>query len=168
MTCANKERQDLYIIMIRIVPAETTELIEEARKLFMEYAASLGFDLGFQNFEEEMATFPNVYSPPRGSLLLAVHNDEIAGCVALREQKDDICEMKRLYVRPRYRGLKVGRKLAQAIIATGRDAGYSAMRLDTVSSMTEAVELYQSLKFTTIDPYCYNPLEGASYMQLKF
>lgn len=134
----------------------------------MEYAASLGFDLGFQNFKEEMATFPNVYSPPRGSLLLAVHNDEIAGCVALREQEDDICEMKRLYVRPRYRGLKAGRKLAQAIIASGRDAGYRAMRLDTVSSMTEAVGLYQSLEFTTIDPYCYNPLEGASYMQLKF
>jgi ribosomal protein S18 acetylase RimI-like enzyme len=98
--------------MITIVPAETTELIEEARKLFLEYAASLGFDLGFQNFEEEMATFPTVYSPPRGSLLLAVHNDEIAGCVALRELEDDLCEMKRLYVRPGYRGLQAGRKLA--------------------------------------------------------
>jgi ribosomal protein S18 acetylase RimI-like enzyme len=153
--------------MIRIVPTETTGLIEEARKLFTEYAASLGFDLGFQNFEEEMATFPNVYSPPCGNLLLAVYIDEIAGCVALRKLKDDICEMKRLYVRPRYRGLKIGKKLAQAIIAWGRDAGYRAMRLDTVSSMTEAVELYHSLGFKEIDPYRYNPIEGASYMELK-
>jgi ribosomal protein S18 acetylase RimI-like enzyme len=153
--------------MIRIVPAETTELTEEARKLFTEYAASLGFDLGFQNFEEEMATFPNVYSPPCGNLLLAVHIDEIAGCVALRKLENDLCEMKRLYVRSRYRGLKIGRELAQAIIASGRDAGYRAMRLDTVSSMKEAVRLYHSLEFTEITPYCYNPIEGASYMELK-
>lgn len=153
--------------MIRIIPAETTELIEEAKKLFLEYAASLGFDLGFQNFEEEMATFPNMYSPPRGSLLLAVHIDEIAGCVALRELEDDVCEMKRLYVRNRYRGLKIGKKLAWAIISSGRDAGYRVMRLDTVSSMTEAIGLYKSLGFKEIKPYRYNPIQGASFMELK-
>ena len=125
--------------MIKIVSAETEELLEKARGLFLEYAVSLGFDLTFQDFEQEMADFPNEYSAPHGCLLLALYGEELAGCVALRGLGNGICEMKRLCVKPAFRGLKVGRALAEAIIKAGKDLGYTHMRLDTVPYMKEAL-----------------------------
>ncbi len=132
----------------------------------MEYAVSLGFDLSFQDFEQEMADFPDEYSAPHGCLLLAFYGEELAGCVALRDFGNGICEMKRLYVKPAFRGLKVGRALTESIIKAGKGLGYTHMRLDTVPFMKEAISLYRSLGFKEIDSYRYNPIEGATYMEL--
>jgi len=152
--------------MTKILSADTEELLAKARGLFLEYATSLGFDFGFQDFQKEMADFPDEYSSPRGCLLLALCDDELAGCVALRVLSNGICEMKRLYVKPAFRGLKVGRALAEAIIKAGKDLGYTHMRLDTVPYMKEAISLYGSLGFKEIESYRYNPIEGATYMEL--
>src|SRR5437763_8881128 len=130
--------------------------VDAARELFLEYAASLGFDLGFQDFEAEVAELPGSYAPPRGALLLARDSDRLLGCVALRPLDDeDVCEMKRLYVRPDARGTGAGRALASAVIAVARKRGYRAMRLDTVPSMSAARGLYRSLGFREVEPYTY-------------
>lgn len=152
--------------MINIIHVETEEEIEQTRRLFQEYAESLGFDLCFQNFDEEMRMLPGNYSPPNGSLLLARENNEIVGCVAMRPLSSSMCEMKRLYVRPRYRGKSIGRKLAEAVIAEARKCGYNCMRLDTVSLMKEANALYESLGFRQIPPYYHNPIPGTMYFEL--
>ena len=153
--------------MLEIYPAETNEDITKVKELFVEYAESLGFDLGFQNFQEEAANLPGKYAPPEGSLLLAKYRDQTAGCVALRRLTGGICEGKRLYVRPQFRGLKIGRKLVEAGIAVARKMGYSSIRGDTVASMQIAQALYASLGFKEIEPYCYNPIEGAKFIELK-
>jgi GNAT superfamily N-acetyltransferase len=146
-----------------VIPSE----IKTARNLFQEYAKSLNFELDFQAFREELVTLPGKYAPPLGSLFLAKENGEIIGCVALRPLGADICEMKRLYVKPAHRGKKVGRALAVAIIEEAKRLGYRAMRLDTVEAMKEASALYRALGFQPIDAYCYNPLHGAMYFELK-
>ena len=133
--------------MLKIFTAITDEDIEAAKQLFVEYADSLGFDLGFQNFEEELADLPGNYAPPEGRLLLAKYQGKIAGCVGLRKLSDVVCEGKRLYVRPEFRGLKIGRRLVEAIIAEARKIGYSSIRGDTVPSMQTAQALYASLGF---------------------
>lgn len=153
--------------MIEIYPVETGEDLEIAKQLFIEYADSLGFDLGFQDFEEELANLPGDYARPEGYLLLAKYRDKVAGCVGLRKLSDGICEGKRLYVRPEYRGLKIGRKLVEAIITEARRIGYSRVRGDTVPSMQAAQALYTSLGFKEIGPYRYNPIEGVKFMELK-
>jgi len=153
--------------MLKIFPAETDEDIEIVKGLFTEYADSLGFDLSFQNFEEELANLPGDYAPPEGCILLARYNEEIAGCVALRKLSDGVCEGKRLYVRPQFRGLKIGRKLMESIITEARKIGYSSIRGDTVPSMQIAQALYASLGFTGIEPYCRNPVEGAKFLELS-
>ena len=153
--------------MVEIFPVETNEDLEIAKQLFVEYADSLGFDLSFQNFEEELASLPGDYTAPEGCLLLAKYQDKAAGCVALRKLSDGICEGKRLYVRPGFRGLKVGRRLVEAVIAEARKIGYSCIRGDTVGSMQIAQALYASLGFKEIEPYCYNPIEGAKFIELK-
>jgi GNAT superfamily N-acetyltransferase len=153
--------------MLRIFEVKTEKDIETANKLFVEYADSLGFDLGFQNFEEELANLPGEYAKPEGCLLLAKYQGQAAGCVALRKLSDSICEGKRLYVRQQYRGLKIGRKLVEAIIAEARRMGYTYMRGDTISSMKVAYHLYKSLGFYEIKAYRYNPLEGAIFLELK-
>jgi len=140
--------------------------IAEVRVLFREYAESLGIDLGFQGFEDELATLPGPYSLPRGCLLLAVLSDYSAGCVAVRPLEVDVCEMKRLYVRPQMRGQATGRILAEAAVAFGRGAGYKAMRLDTLPTMVAARSLYRELGFQNIQPYRYNPVPGAMFMEL--
>ena len=153
--------------MIEIVEANTDDLIAKARALFEEYAASLGFDLGFQNFDQELEDFPVQYSPPAGRLFLALAENRPIGCVGLRFFAKGVCEMKRLYVRPDFRGRKAGRLLAQAAFKAGKSIGYESMRLDTLSSMESANTLYQSLGFRQIPPYRHNPIEGAIYMELN-
>jgi ribosomal protein S18 acetylase RimI-like enzyme len=146
--------------------AQTEEQIKVVRELFVEYAESLNFDLCFQNFDKEIANLPGEYASPAGRLLLAAVDEKTAGCIALRRISNEVCEMKRLYVCPKFRGRGIGRNLATAIIDDARAIGYKQMRLDTLSSMKEAIALYQSLGFTTIEPYRHNPLEGALFMQL--
>ena len=152
--------------MLKIFPVETDEDIELAKELFEEYADSLGIDLGFQNLKEELANLPGCYARPEGCILLARYNEEIAGCVALRKLSDGICEGKRLYVRPQFRGLKIGRRLVEAIIDESRRIGYTRMRGDTLASMKTAQALYASLGFKQIESYCYNPIEGAIFVEL--
>lgn len=152
---------------MKIYPAKTDKDLEIVRTLLVEYVDSLGFDLVFQNFEEELRNLPGEYAAPEGCLLLAKYQDQPAGCVALRKLSDGICEGKRLYVKPEFRGLKIGRKLVEAIIAEARKIGYTRMRGDTLASMKAAQALYASLGFKQIEPYYYNPIEGAKFIELK-
>ena len=152
---------------LRIAQAREARDIAPTRRLFEEYAASLGIDLCFQGFEEELATLPGSYAPPAGRLLLAWHGNEIAGCVALRRLEQEVCEMKRLYVRPAFRGRGVGRMLAEGITREARIAGYRRMRLDTLPTMVNARELYRQLGFREIPPYRSNPVEGTFFLELQ-
>jgi len=191
-----------------VIPGHDRECLADVDRLFREYAAGLGHDLCFQDFDKELATLPGKYAPPEGRILLAVvpsgkasasemspavakpssprhvyplaaaqnlvephhfranQRQDIAGCVALRKIGDGICEMKRLYIRPAYRRLGIGRALATAVVHEARAIGYDKMRLDTLSSMTEAVTLYQSIGFVHIPAYYANPICGAVYMEL--
>jgi GNAT superfamily N-acetyltransferase len=151
-----------------IFPVQTPAQIAQARDLFLEYAESLGFSLCFQNFDEELANLPGGYAPPEGRLLLAEREGQLAACVALHKLEAGICEMKRLYLRPQFRGHGLGRMLAERIIAEARQIGYRRMRLDTVEPvMKDAVAMYRKLGFKPIAPYCANPMAGAIYMELE-
>jgi ribosomal protein S18 acetylase RimI-like enzyme len=151
---------------VTIRAAEFPAEAEVVRALFLDYARSLGFDLGFQNFSEELRGLPGAYAPPDGRLFLGFVGSQPGGCVALRKLDRTVCEMKRMYVKPELRGYGLGRRLAERVIGAGREAGYSAMRLDTIRTMTAAIGLYRSFGFRSIDPYCVNPVEGAEYMEL--
>jgi putative acetyltransferase len=153
--------------MAKILPAKTGEEIRQIGLLLEEYAASLDFDLGFQNFKEELAHLPGDYAPPEGCLLLAWRDGRIAGCVALRKISARGCEMKRLYVRPRFRSLGIGKALARAIIEEAGKIGYTLMRLDTVPAMKRARTLYESFGFKIIPAYRDNPVPGAEFLELK-
>ena len=152
--------------MVQIIDAHTPEHYQFARDLFLMYADSLGFDLEFQGFSQEIAELSVAYAPPQGCILLAKLSGLLVGCVALRPLEDRVCEMKRLYVMPDYRGHGIGRTLACEVIARARDKGYEKMRLDTIDSMKAAKSLYTSLNFRAIEAYRYNPLKNPNYMQL--
>lgn len=153
--------------MLSYIQAESPTDIEKTRELFLEYANSLGFSLCFQGFGKEVAGLPGAYAPPEGRLVLAFDDVDAAGCVALRKISPGICEMKRLYVRPAFRGRHLGRELAERIIAEARRIGYERMCLDTLPIMKEAIELYRTLGFHEISPYYANPVEGALFMELS-
>jgi putative acetyltransferase len=154
--------------VLNFVQAESPAQIEQARELFLEYGQSLGFSLCFQNFDQELAGLPGDYRPPEGRLLLVEGEGQLAGCVALHKLGSDICEMKRLYLRPQFRGQGLGRTLAERIIAEARQIGYQHMRLDTVEPMMkDAVAMYRKLGFHEIAPYCANPMAGTLYMELE-
>jgi putative acetyltransferase len=154
---------------LKFIQAESASQVEEARTLFLEYSEWLGLDLCFQNFERELAELPGRYALPDGRLLLAVSaGGRVAGCVGLRKIGEGVCEMKRLYVRPEFRGEGIGRALAVRLIEEARSTGYERMRLDTLpAQMADAIKLYHALGFREIEPYYHNPVEGALFMELS-
>lgn len=147
--------------------ASSNDDIQQARALFEEYASGLGISLCFQNFDQELKNLPGDYAPPDGRLLLATEDNQLAGCIALRKLERGVCEMKRLFLRPDYRGKGLGKVLVESIIDEARRLGYRRMRLDTLPGrMDRAIALYQSIGFVEIGPYCANPVEGAKFMEL--
>lgn len=157
--------------LIQFITPRTAQELEALRGIFREYAAQLQIDLCFQGFEAELAELPGEYAGPRGALLMAVHEGEPVGCCALRPLDTvdyaNACEMKRLYVRPGFRGTGVGRQLAEAILDAARLAGYDCVLLDTLDDMESARALYQDLEFEEIPPYYHNPIEGAHYLKVN-
>ena len=152
---------------MKLIQVESDAEVQEARGLFKEYAEWLGVNLCFQNFEKELAELPGEYTRPNGRLLLAVENDQVAGCVALRKIGEGIGEMKRLYVRPAFRGRGLGRTLTETIIDAARETGYRRLRLDTLpGKMDQAIGMYRSLGFKSIERYYNNPYDDAAYMEL--
>ena len=158
---------------MELIQVESAEEVSRARELFEEYATWLGLNLCFQNFEKELAELPGEYVPPSGCLFLAIENDEAAGCVALRKIQEgktgvSVCEMKRLYVRPAFRGTGLGHTLVEKIIQAAREIGYARMRLDTLpGKMDRAIAMYRSLGFKNIEPYYHNPVADAAFMELE-
>lgn len=150
-----------------LIQAHVEPHLTTLQELFLEYADALGFDLAFQDFQREIAGLPGDYRPPDGRAFLAFEGDVAVGCVALRRLAPGICEMKRLYVRPGFRGRHIGRLLATHIVQEAKQIGYRVMRLDTVPWMAEAIALYSSLGFREIQPYRFNPIEGARFFELE-
>jgi len=151
----------------QIIEARAAQQMTAVRELFREYAASLEIDLCFQGFEQELAELPGRYAPPEGRLFLAVRGCEILGCVGVRKIAKDTCEMKRLFLRPSFRGTGMGRALATRAVEAARMIGYGRMRLDTLASMKEAIALYESLGFHRIEAYYDNPSDCAIFMELR-
>ena len=153
--------------MLAIHDASTPADIDDVRRLFTEYAATLEpVDLAYQNFPEELRALPGKFAPPNGALLLARHDGAAAGCGALRLLEPSVCEMKRLYLRREARGTGAGRALAEALIDRARAIGYARMRLDTLPTMRSALGLYRALGFVEIAPYYDTPIEGTVFMEL--
>ncbi len=153
--------------LFTIVQAETAVQIAQVRELFLEYANSLGFSLCFQSFDQELAGLPGDYAPPSGRLLLANYEGQLAGCAALHPLDREICEMKRLYLRPTFRGKGLWRALTERILRDARAIGYRRLRLDTVGPvMKDAVAMYRRMGFHEIEPYRPNPMPGTLYMEL--
>ena len=180
--------------VVLVTPGTPVEL-DATRRIFGDYAASLGIDLGFQDFDRELGSLPGDYAEPRGALLLALvgiaHAPPaavaaatpgdtlplgsgpaalVAGCCALRPLDTVDCpnaaEMKRLYVRPAFRGLGLGRQLAEAILDAARALGYASVLLDTLDDMESARALYHDLGFAEVPPYYHNPVAGAHYLKV--
>ena len=151
---------------VRIDFANSPADFDNARKLFIDYAESLGFSLSFQGFEDELEHLPGKYTAPEGCILLAWDELYCVGCAELRPLSDDVCEMKRLYVKPLYRGTGLGRLLAEKIVQLGIDKKYTRMQLDTLNSMQSAVGLYESLGFVEKDQYYNNPHPEVVFFEL--
>jgi putative acetyltransferase len=155
--------------VIRLLQPQAPEEIDAARAIFLEYAQGLGIDLAFQGFEQELAALPGDYAPPRGALVLAWVDGALAGCCAIRpldtSDYPNAAEMKRLYVRRPFRGLGLGRALAESCLDAARQAGYACVLLDTLSDMEAARALYEDLGFEEIAPYYHNPVAGAHYLK---
>lgn len=152
---------------VEMVERYDEQSISEIKYIFTEYRKDLGLDLSFQDFQDELEELPGEYSPSDGAILLAKDDNQTVGSVALRKIDEITCEMKRLYVKPEYRSEGLGRKLAKSIIEEAKDKGYEKMKLDTLTTLKEANELYRSLGFEECEPYRYNPLEDALYMELE-
>ena len=151
-----------------ITMAQSAEQLAQVRELFLEYAKSLGFSLCFQSFDQELAGLPGDYAPPSGRLLLAEYDGHPAGCAALHKLDAEVCEMKRLYLRPEFRGKGLGRALAERILSDARGIGYKRLRLDTVEPlMKDAIAMYRKIGFKEIAPYRENPIAGALYMEMN-
>jgi|SRR5450432_2578376 len=154
--------------MLTLSQVQTSAQVAQARELFLEYARSLGFSLCFQNFEKELSELPGDYTPPEGRLFLAEHDGQLAGCAALHRLDTSSGEMKRLYIRSNFRGLGLGRKLAERILWEAKSIGFQRIRLDTVAGiMNDAIGLYRRMGFREIAPYRENPIPGALYMELE-
>jgi GNAT superfamily N-acetyltransferase len=152
----------------RLLQVESGPALDQIRSLFLEYAQSLDFDLCFQNFDAELRELPGRYRPPEGRLILCEVDGSAAGCIALKPLEPGVCEMKRLFVRPVFRGRQLGVLLAKHIISEARLIGYSAMRLDTIRGrMDNAIALYSSVGFREIPPYYKNPVPNAFFMELE-
>ena len=153
----------------QFITPESPRQLDEARHIISEYAEELGIDLRFQNIEDELAKLPGDYASPTGALLMAMVNGQLAGCCALRALGATIypnaAEMKRLYVRPPFRGQGLGRQLAEAALDAARVAGYRCVLLDTLDDMEAARALYSGLGFVDIPPYYHNPVAGAHYLK---
>jgi putative acetyltransferase len=153
-------------VVALVVEAKTRDLISSAQELIMEYSVSLGIDLSFENFEKEMTEFPDTYSRPDGRILVAIEGESAVGVVGLRRISGNVCELKRMYVRPGFRGRGIGRMLAKRAIMEAQDIGYIRMRLDTLSRLKEAILLYDSLGFREVRPYTVNPNKDSVCMEL--
>ena len=153
---------------IRLAHVQSGPRLEEIRALFLEYARGLNFNLCFQGFDRELEELPGCYGLPHGRLILCEVDGKPAGCIAVKPLGPDVCELKRLYVRPEFRGRKLGLKLTQHIIGEARSIGYTVMRLDTIrGTMDNAIGLYQSVGFREILAYYHNPIPNAFYMELQ-
>ncbi len=150
-----------------LVQAQGVDLVAAARVLFLEYADAIGTDLEYQGFPAELAALPDPYVPPSGALLIALAGGEVAGCAALRPLDRHIGEMKRLYVRPRYRGFRLGLRLVEAVVDAARSAGYDELRLDTLRDMSAAQALYRRLGFVEIPAYNQAHLPGTRFYALE-
>jgi putative acetyltransferase len=161
----------MAIPQFSVTTPQSRQDLQAAAAIFQEYADSLGIDLGFQQFDEELRTLPGDYAPPRGCLLLAWVDDELAGCCALRplDEADvaNASEMKRLYVRPAFRRFGLGRLLAEAILDAARRQGYACVLLDTLDDMEAARSLYEDLGFEEVPPYYHSPIAGAHYLKVE-
>ncbi len=154
--------------MLEIIHAKTEQEVQIAKMLFEEYAEWLGMDLEFQNFQEELDNMPGKYARPSGGLIIAKYDGDIAGCAAVRKLQDDICEMKRLFVRDQFRGKGIGKALAVRIIEDARKIGYKKMLLDTDGQkMFKAMAMYKSMGFMEIPAYYHNPYDGVVYLELE-
>ena len=145
--------------------ANTPQDFQEGESLFRQYAASLQLDLSFQDFESELKTIDQQYQAPKGALLLACIEGRAVGCVGVRELEGETAELKRMFVRPEYRGLQIGHRMLGQILAVAKELGYKKIRLDTMPDMTQAQNLYRSFGFSEIRPYRFNPVAGAVYME---
>jgi ribosomal protein S18 acetylase RimI-like enzyme len=153
---------------IRLTYIESGPALETIRALFLEYARSLDFNLCFQNFDKELLELPGPYRPPAGRLILCEVDGQAAGCIALKPLESGACEMKRLFVRPEFRGMHLGLTLARHVVEDAREIGYSVMRLDTIrGKMDNAIALYASVGFKEIPAYYHNPVPNAFFMELK-
>lgn len=150
---------------ITIEKIASAEDLEEIKTLFREYVAFLGISLSFQSFEEELAKLPAKYAEPEGAIYLAKVDGQSAGCVALWKLEEGVCEMKRLYVRPAFQGLGLGKKLAYVIMEEAQRKGYTKMKLDTLRRLESANRLYKSLQFSETNPYNYNPEDDVAYFE---